>query len=306
MRALNFFRKSTDRKATAKAGARRNGRVGAFLRLMRAYPRTGFAAAIALLAVCVGLGSIAAAQFGYIDLLKQESSRYVRQTLLDLGLSVRSVTVAGRAQTETTEILDALNVAVGDSILHADITAAQQRLAKLAWVKRATIIRKLPDTLHVEIEERRPIAIWQIDRRMVLVDYRGAPITEKDVPEYVHLPLVVGKGAAEAASDLLTMLSRERWLQRRVAAAIRIGGRRWDLRLQNGIDIRLPEADPQTAWRVLAAYEAREGLLGRDVEVVDLRLPDQVIVRLSEGRVRRIGPQGREARLSRNPMRRWS
>lgn len=306
MRALTFFRKSTGRKANANAAGRRGGRLSAFFRLARAYPRTAFVSGTALFLLCVGVGGVAAAQFGYLDLLKQESNRYFRQTLLDLGMSVRSVTVAGRGQTETAEILAALSVAVGDSILHTDITAAQQRLTKLAWVSRATVVRKLPDTLHVELEERQPIAIWQIDHRMMLVDHLGVPITEKDVPEYVHLPHVVGKGAAEAASELLAILSRERWLQRRVAVAIRIGGRRWDLRLQNGIDIRLPEADPLTAWRILAAYEAREGLLGRDVEVVDLRLPDEVIVRLSEGRVRRIGPQGREARRSIASMRRWS
>ncbi len=306
MRTLNFFRKLTGPKAKANGRARRAGRLSALLRLVRTYPRAGFAAGFVLLALCGGVAGFVAAQLGYIDLLKQESSRIARQTLLDLGLSVRSVTVAGREQTETQEILEALGVAVGDSILHTDIVAAQQRLAKLPWVGHATVFRKLPDTLHIEIEERQPIAIWQIDRRMVLVDHLGAPITEKDVPEYVHLPLVVGKGAAQAASELLTILSQERWLQRRVAAAVRVGGRRWDLRLQNGIDIRLPETDPQAAWRALAAYEAREGLLGRDVEVVDLRLPDQLIVRLSEGRVQRIGPEGREAGLQKVKMRRWS
>lgn len=306
MRTLKLFRKLTRSKGKADGSARRAGRLTALVRLVRAYPRAGLAAGLVLLALCGGIAGFIAAQFGYIDLLKQESNRIARQTLLDLGLSVRSVTVAGREQAETSEILDALGVAVGDSILHTDIAAAQQRLANLPWVRHAAVFRKLPDTLHIEIEERQPIAIWQIDRRMVLVDHLGAPITEKDVPEYVHLPLVVGKGAARAASELLTMLSQERWLQRRVASAIRVGGRRWDLRLQNGIDILLPESDPQAAWRLLAAYEARGGLLGRDVEIVDLRLPDQLMVRLTDGGVRRIGPEGWEAGLQIVKMRRWS
>lgn len=306
MRALSFFRKLTGSNGKAKGRVRRTRRLTTLVLFARTYPRAGLAVGVALLALSSAIAGFIGAQFGYIDLLKQESNRITRQTLLDLGLSVRSVTVGGREQTETPEILEALGVAIGDSILHTDIIAAQQRLTSLAWVRHATVFRKLPDTLHIEIEERQPIAIWQIDRRMVLVDRQGVPITEKDVPEFVHLLLVVGKGAAEAASDLLTMLSQEPWLQRRVAAAVRIGGRRWDLRLQNGIDIRLPETDPQAAWRALAAYEAREGLLGRDVEVVDLRLPDQPSVRLSEGGVRRIGLLGREAGLQIVTMRGWS
>ena len=251
---------------------------------------------VILLAV---LGVAGGAAF-YTDKFQNASAqtdRVMRQILHDAGFSVRSISVAGRVQTEPNELLGALNIAKDDSILHIDLVAVHDRIASLPWVQEVRVTRNLPDAVHIELIERHPIAIWQRNGKMVLVDRGGVEITEKDVAEYPDLPLIVGKGAPKAASELIALLAAEPQLENRVAAAVRVGERRWNVRLKDGIDVRLPEQDPLTAWRKLARYEENNGLLGRDVELVDLRLANRVVVRLTQGAVRRTKGPEREARL---------
>lgn len=243
----------------------------------------------------VGGAGFAMLRIGNTGITGIQGGALVRQVLHDAGFSVRSITVAGRVQTEPRELLGALNISKNDSILHIDLKAVHDRIAALPWVQEVRVSRNLPNAVHVELIERHPVAIWQRNAKMVLVDRSGVEITEKDVPEYSDLPLIVGKGAPKAASELIALLASEPQLQRRVAAAVRVGERRWNLRLKDGIDVRLPERDALTAWHKLARYEESNGLLGRDVEFVDLRLANRVVVRLTQGAVRKTAEPGREA-----------
>lgn len=216
--------------------------------------------------------------------------------LQQAGLSVRAITVTGRAHTGRAELLKALNVSRGSPILSIDLMAAHQRIVALPWVREARISRRLPDTIRLELIERIPVAIWQRGGEMVLVDRDGVSIAARDMREFGQLPLIVGKGAPAGAQQLFAMLASEPRLQQRVAAAIRVGERRWNLRFHDGIDVRLPEQGAEDAWHKLALYEQTKGLLGRDIEIVDLRHPDRVVVRLTQGAVQRITMPGREAR----------
>jgi len=89
----------------------------------------------------------------------------------------------------------------------------------------------------------------------------------------------VGENAGEAAGDLLRMLAAEPAMERRVVAAIRVGGRRWNLRLDNGVDVMLPADNATAAWMQLAAYEREQAILNRDVQAIDMRLPDRVVLK---------------------------
>lgn len=244
-----------------------------------------------------GVAGMAAFYTGKFQYASAQADLTLRRILRDGGFNVRSISVAGRVQTEPKELLGSLNIAKDDSILHIDLVAVHDRIASLPWVQEVRVTRNLPDAVHIELIERHPIAIWQRNGKMVLVDRGGVEITEKDVAEYPDLPLIVGKGAPKAVNELIALLDAEPQLQNRVAAAVRVGERRWNVRLKGGIDVRLPEQDPLTAWRKLARYEENNGLLGRDVELVDLRLANRVVVRLTQGAVRRTKGPEREARL---------
>jgi cell division protein FtsQ len=54
------------------------------------------------------------------------------------------------------------------------------------------------------------------------------------------------------------------------------------LRVDNAIDVLLPEDDMAGAWARLAELERTKRLLQRDVQTVDLRLPDRLVMRVAD------------------------
>ena len=196
----------------------------------------------------------------------------------DAGFAVRDVLVVGRGKTDRDALLAALAVGRGDPIFAVDPAKAQEAIVALPWVRRAVVERRLPDTILVHLEERRPLAIWQSERRMRVIDADGVVLVGQNLGAFATLPLVVGADAPRHASDLLAQLAAQPDIARRVAAAIRVGGRRWDLRLDNGINVRLPTLDVAVALTHLAAMESAGGLIDRDIVAIDLRIADRLVV----------------------------
>ena len=199
------------------------------------------------------------------------------------GFAVSEIFVEGRVETEKEELLNTLRVSRGAPILALDIDHALQRVTALPWVRTAVIERQLPDVIHLKLEERRPLALWQNKGRFTLIDTRGEPIPLKKVGRFSDLVVVVGRDAPLNAADLLDTLAVAPELARKVKAAVRVGGRRWNVRLKNEVDVKLPEAGTIDAWVQLAEMQNRHQLLDKDVTVVDLRLPDRIIVRQVPG-----------------------
>ncbi len=117
--------------------------------------------------------------------------------------------------------------------------------------------------------------------RSQLIDRTGAVIPVGRLDRFAKLPLVVGEDAASHAAELLAMLASEPDLAARVSAAVRVGGRRWNLRLDNAIAVLLPADDPAAAWADLARLERSSAILQRDVQAIDMRLPDRLVVRVA-------------------------
>ncbi len=196
-----------------------------------------------------------------------------------LGLAVGEVFVEGRVRTSPEPLLAAVGVARGDPIFQFDPQAAKSRLEALPWVRRATVERRLPSVIYLRVEERRPMALWQDDGRLTVIDETGEVIPGARPEDFAGLTLVVGPDAPAHAAQLLRLLDDEPELRRRVIAAVRVGGRRWNLRFQGGTDVRLPETGAAEAWAQFARIERQHGVLQRDVDSIDLRLPDRLVVR---------------------------
>ena len=197
------------------------------------------------------------------------------------GLRVRNVMVEGRVETAAADILAALGAERGSPLLGIDVAAAKARLESLPWIKSAMVERRLPDTLHVRVEERRPFALWQLGKRLSVIDRDGVVIVRDDVARFADRPLVVGEGAGSRAAEIVDLLASEREMRAQVDAAVLVSGRRWNLRLKGGIEVRLPEEGVAEAWRRLARMVREEALLTRAVTIIDLRQPDRAIVRLA-------------------------
>ena len=199
------------------------------------------------------------------------------------GFTVRSVTLEGRAETAQTEIVRMLGIKRGDLMLYVDVDEARARIEALPWVRSAEVKRVWPDRIVVRITERRPVALWQMDGAVAVIDTRGKPIAGVDPARFASLPLVVGKGAETQVGDLLALIATQPNLKFRVKAAVRVGERRWNLRLANGVEVRLPEEGAEAALAELVRLEREENILARDIKAIDLRFPDRLIVKLPPG-----------------------
>jgi cell division protein FtsQ len=196
-----------------------------------------------------------------------------------LGLRVNDIVIQGRANTPEPLLRAALGISKGDPILGFSLDAARRNVEKLSWVDQATIERRLPDTVVVQLVERRPFAIWQNQGRFVLIDRDGQVVTNADVAQFRQLPLVVGPGAPAAATPLIDALTAHPGLLARLVAAVRVGERRWNLQLRGGMSVMLPEGHEAVALDRLETLQQDHAVLDRPLEVVDLRLPDRLVLR---------------------------
>lgn len=209
-----------------------------------------------------------------------------------VGMTVDSVLVQGRQETPPAAVLQALGVARGQPLLAFDPLAAKERLERLGWVREAAVERRFPGTIAVRLVERRPLALWQRDGKLALVDDTGTVIGGDDIDRFADFPIIVGDDAPRHAPALLAMLAAEPQLKAHVSAAVWISGRRWDLHFDNGIGVRLPEQHPEAALTRLADLDRATGLLKRDLVAIDLRLSDRLILKLSPAAARRLREPG--------------
>ena len=194
-------------------------------------------------------------------------------------LRVSDIRIEGRANTPEPLLRAAIGVSRGDPILGFSVEMARQRVETLSWVEHATIERRLPGTVVVFLQERRPFAIWQNQGKFVLIDRAGQLVANQNVAEFRQLPLVVGPGAPADAATLIDALTERPELQRRVIAAVRVGERRWNLRLNNGADVMLPEGHEVPALDRLMQLQQQHALFDRPLAAIDLRLPDRLVLR---------------------------
>ena len=200
-----------------------------------------------------------------------------------MGLKINQVHVSGASPEAVGPIQRAVGLYQDQPIVSLDLNAVRERVEQVGWVKEARVVRLLPDTIIVDVKEHNRLAVWQMQGKAYVIDADGVVIPGADAGRYPDLPLVVGKGADQAASDIVPLLRQRPRLMSRVDALVRVDERRWDLRLKDGALIQLPAVDQDSALIRLDALDQRERLLDLGFARVDLRTPEEVAIRPSEG-----------------------
>jgi cell division protein FtsQ len=198
------------------------------------------------------------------------------------GFRITSVVINGRKQLTQDEILAIGGVSGRSSLLFLDAEAVRDKLKANPWIADATVLKLYPGQLMIELTERKAFALWQEAGRLSVIADDGAVLEPYVSRRFLSLPLVVGKGADTQARDFLALLARYPQVNSVTKAAIFVGERRWNLRLKDGLDIRLPEQDVGNALAMLSKLDKDDRLFSRDIVAVDLRLPDRLVVQLSE------------------------
>lgn len=192
---------------------------------------------------------------------------------------IEDIRATGQYHARKRDLFDAIGAKPGDDMLDIDPEIVRARIESLDWIDHADVARLWPATLQVQVFEKEPYALWQTKGVTWLIDHAGSTITKDDIAEFAGLPLVVGPGAPEHAVELVEILNRFPDIQRKLKASVRVGDRRWDLHLKNGMQVRLPEDGVEDALHRLAALEQEQKIFERDIESVDLRLPDRLVVK---------------------------
>lgn len=237
---------------------------------------------VATLVLLFGAGSLGIAKGGYADIVMGALSDTRNAAANAIGFRITEVAISGRKQLTQDEILAVGGINGRSSLLFLDAASARDKLKSDPWIREATVQKFYPGRLQIDVTERAPFALWQQDGRVSVIAEDGTVLAPYVARRFVALPLVVGKGAQTHARDFLALLGDYPKIRSVVKAIVFVGERRWNLRLANGLDVRLPEHDVETALATLSRINDEEQLFTRDITAIDLRFPDRLIVRLSE------------------------
>jgi cell division protein FtsQ len=205
------------------------------------------------------------------------------------GFAIHAIHIAGERRTPEATIAAALDLHQDQSIFTADLSAARARLLALDWIASAEVVRRYPDSIYVTLVEKRPFALWQAppdangQARVAVVERSGGVITSQGVESFSRLPKLIGAGAPQPAAELIDAVSAHRAISARIAAYERVSQRRWNLILNNGVVVQLPETGWQKELDALERLIIDKGVLERDISEIDLRSPTQYFFILKNG-----------------------
>lgn len=254
--------------ATAQMRAASYSRAGA-LRM------TGIVSAVLIAVTVCGLWL-----GGFMPNVRQAGSDFTKNRLISMGFTVDKIDVVGEGRIREGEVRAALGVRSGDYLFDIDMRAAQKRVQSLSWIDDAVVRRLWPDSVVVYIIERQPVALWQHNAQVSVIDDNGAVIEAALAENFADLPFIVGANAAENSQYIYEALQAAPSVASHLEAIIHIGDRRWDIALADGRPrLMLPEDNPQAALKKLEYLQATHRILDLNLELIDLRVPGRMIVR---------------------------
>ena len=233
--------------------------------------------------------------WGYFhnNTLTSSLSNGIDTVMAHMGFTLEDVVVEGRMRTNKEQILKTLEIKRGIPLLSINLWDAKEKLENLSWVKAARVERRLPDTLFIRISEKEPIAIWQNQNKTYLVDYDGEIIETKEASKYKELLIVTGHKAPHHVGKLITLLEKFPEIKALVTAATHLRTMRWDLKLDK-VEVRLPEKEAERALERLLVLENHHHLIDREIMTIDMRLPGQLILRLTPEAIQRKNDTGKD------------
>ena len=197
---------------------------------------------------------------------------------------VRLLAIDGATPELDHDIRELLPLNLPVSSFDLDLPGMQAKLAALDPVARADLRVKAGGVLQVSVLERVPAAVWRVGDRLVLLDAEGHRV--RDIAarhDRGDLPLIAGAGAEARVAEALALVDAARPLSDRLRGLVRMGERRWDLVLDRGQRVMLPEARPAQALDQVIALDQAQDVLAREVTRIDMRNPRRPTLRMGAG-----------------------
>ncbi|MCH8490667.1 MAG: cell division protein FtsQ/DivIB [Oceanicaulis sp.] len=250
-------------------------------RVRAARRRTSYALRLAIMtAAIIACGALSLmAATGRLGDAGAMLDTWIEARLSDAGYVIAWVDVAGASRVSASEVAGLIGAAPGTGLAVIDPQDARARLEALSGVEHAQVLRLWPDRVAVILTEREPFALWQNNQVHHVIDRSGVVIEDADAAEFAELPIVIGEGAPAEAAALISMLELHPEIASRTTHRVRVGERRWSLRLASGGEVLLPEADPGGALAQLSAMHAERGVLDYEAQIIDLRVDGEMVLR---------------------------
>lgn len=202
----------------------------------------------------------------------------------EAGFGISKVHLVGAERTSPQLVLTTLGFHLGQSIFGADVHAARDRLLSLDWIKSANVRRRYPDDITVTVVEKKPFALWRdASGHIWVIERDGSLITDRGYDQFLKLPHFIGTGAPQGAAEIVDALPGHRAVVARLKGMQRVGERRWNLVLDNGVVVQLPEKGWKKELNTLESLIVDKGILERDVTQIDLRSPTTYFFLLKNG-----------------------
>jgi cell division protein FtsQ len=207
-------------------------------------------------------------------------SKYVDQQFANFsskfGLTLENVYLEGQVFVSKDTIIRSIGVQVGDPILAIPLDKIKKKLEKNSWIKHAVIDRQLPNTIYIGIVERNPIAIGQYNGKLFLIDDEGKRIQTKITHKFTKFPVIIGDNVESEFLSLFPIINKKPALYKKITSIIWVGDRRWNIRLSNAIEIKLPENNIEKAWnKVIKLYKSGK-VEQQKLKSIDLRVPGKI------------------------------
>jgi cell division protein FtsQ len=282
------FAQSLSRRLTpggAAAAASPSRITLALRRLLVRVSRTGSIRALefALMAVIVGgAGIYGTVRGGHLPAVGAWFNDLGDRGANAAGFQLLEADVRGHNRLRRDEILTLAGITDTTSVMLFDADRGRDKLKANPWIAEAVIRKLYPHRIEIEITEREGFALWQRAGKLAIVSRDGTVLEQIDDGRDEKLPLFVGEGAAQRAAEFLAVLERFPLIRDQLYGSVLIAERRWNLRLKSGVDIRLPEGSPAAALATLVELDRTKKILSRDVAMIDLRIPGQVIVKMTD------------------------
>lgn len=235
----------------------------------------------------------------YLDKLYQQTSFYFFHYLNLDNQSFSEVRITGNKRATTEEIEAIVNSVAKDfkqEELHKNNDESYEPLIKklvveikknLPWVNKVVITRSMPNLISIAVTEYEPFAIWQDGEKKYVTDKDGNIVLVNDIAEFKHLVILSGKGANTHAKSLFNIFTIDPTLSGRVYSATWLGGRRWDIRFDNGLLIKLPEDNISEAWHsLIKIYTMPGSILG--LKVIDLRVEGKIYLEYGDSVIKEL------------------
>lgn len=196
--------------------------------------------------------------------------------------AVKGIAIEGASPGLARELRATVGPVKGTSSLHLDLDAIRARIEALGPVATASVFFDPRGTLAIRVSERLPAALWRdMDGALWVLDREGVTIGPAAArAEHPRLPLLLGIGAPARVEEALGLMEVAPALMPRLRAFALVGERRWDVVLDRGMTVLLPERAPARALAGAMALQFGEELFERDLTAVDLRLPERPTLRL--------------------------